>query len=73
MKKLTVDRIEDSIAVCMDENEIITELYVSDLPFEVREGTIIFVNDDGSFEQSIESEEERREELFGLQESLFDE
>lgn len=73
MKKLTVDRIEDSIAVCMDDNEIITELCISDLPFEVREGKIIIVNDDGSFEQNIESEEERREELFGLQESLFDE
>lgn len=73
MKKLTVDRIEGNIAVCIDDNEIIAELYVSDLPFEVREGTIIIVNDDGSFEQNIESEEERREELFTLQESLFDE
>lgn len=73
MKKLTVDRIEGNIAVCMDDNEIITELCILDLPFEVREGTIIIVNDDGSFEQNIESEEERREELFGLQESLFDE
>ena len=73
MKKLTVDRIEENIAVCPDENGIITELFVSDLPFEVREGTIIIVNDDGSLEHAIESEEKRREELFNLQESLFDE
>jgi len=73
MKKLTVDRIEENIAVCTDENEIITELCVSDFPFEVREGTVIIVNVDGSFERDSQAEEKRREELFALQESLFDE
>lgn len=73
MKKLTVDRIEENIAVCLDENEFITEFCVSDLPFEVREGTIIIVNDDGSIEHDAESEDKRREDLFALQESLFDE
>ena len=73
MKKLTVDRIEENFAVCLDENEIITNLNVADLPFEVREGTVIIVNYDGSFEHDSESEEKRREELFALQESLFDE
>lgn len=73
MKKLTVDRVEENIAVCMDENDILTQICVSDLPFAVREGSIITVNDDGSFEHDVESEEKRREELLDLQESLFDE
>lgn len=73
MKIFTVDRIEENVAVCMDENEVITNLNVADLPFEVREGTVIVVNDDGSIEHDSESEEKRREELFALQESLFDE
>lgn len=73
MKKLTVDRVEENIAVCTDENETLTQIFVSDLPFEVREGTIIFFNDDGAIEHDTNSEENRRKELFDLQESLFDE
>ncbi|MBR6634136.1 MAG: DUF3006 domain-containing protein [Clostridia bacterium] len=73
MKKLTVDRVEENIAVCMDENEILAQICVSDLPFAVREGSIITVNDDGSFRLDVSAENERREELFDLQESLFDE
>ena len=73
VRLFTVDRIEENVAVCMDENEVITNLNVADLPFEVREGTVIVVNDDGSIEHDSESEEKRREKLFALQESLFDE
>ncbi|MBQ6932486.1 MAG: DUF3006 domain-containing protein [Clostridia bacterium] len=73
MKKLTVDRVEENIAVCTDENETLTQIFVSDLPFEVREGTIIIFNDDGTIEHDTNSEENRRKELFDLQESLFDE
>lgn len=73
MKKLTVDRIEENIAVCLDENEALTPVCVSNIPFKVYEGAVITVNEDGSYVHDIECEEKRREELFALQESLFDE
>lgn len=71
--RLTVDRIVENIAVCMDENEIITEIELSMLPADVKEGSILNSYEDGSFELDLQAEEERRKMLFEMQNALFDE
>lgn len=73
MNRLTVDRIEENIAVCMDENEALVGIELSCLPFDIKEGNIICLFDDGSIVLDTDAEYERRKELFDLQESLFDE
>ncbi len=71
--RLIVDRIEENIAVCMDENEVLTEVKIAALPDGVREGSILIKLDDGNFKLDLQAEEERREMLFNLQNDLFDE
>ncbi len=72
MKKLIVDRIEDGFAVCENENGEMTELDFFYLPYGAKEGSIL-VENNGLYELCPEEEIERREKLFVLQESLFDE
>lgn len=71
--RLTVDRIEGNIAVCFDENEVMTELDISVLPDRVKEGSVLLCLENNVFELDLQAEEERREQLFDLQNSLFDE
>lgn len=72
MKKLIVDRIEDGFAVCENENGEMTELDFFYLPYGAKEGSVL-VEKNGLYELCPEKENERREKLFNLQESLFDE
>ena len=72
MKKLIVDRMEDGFAVCENENGEMTELDFFYLPYGTKEGSIL-VENNGLYELCTKEENERREKLFVLQESLFDE
>ncbi|MBR6619711.1 MAG: DUF3006 domain-containing protein [Clostridia bacterium] len=72
MKKLIVDRIEDGFAVCENENGEMIELDFFYLPYGAKEGSVL-VENNGLYELCPEEENERREKLFNLQESLFDE
>ncbi len=72
MKRLIVDRIEGGFAVCETAEETMVNIELSLLPYGTKEGSIIIENN-GVFALSIEEEAERRESLFNLQESLFDE
>lgn len=72
MKRLVVDRIEGEFAVCETEEGIMVNICLSDFPFAVKEGSVIYENN-GNYELSVVEEERRRKELFELAESLFDE
>lgn len=72
MKKLIVDRIEENIAVCETEGEATVNIELCFLPEGVKEGSIL-LETNGVYELLAEEESKRREELFNLQNSLFDE
>ncbi len=72
MKRLTIDRIEGSIAVCELDDGTMTDIDVSVLPKGIREGSILIPDGSGSFTVDAAAEAERREKLLKLQDSLFD-
>ena len=76
--KLTVDRIENNIAICeYEENgEILKkEIPLKNIPFEVTEGTIFTEadSDDGAiiYKLAEKEEEERRQRVRGKLNKLF--
>ena len=68
--KFSVDRIVEGIAVCENDDGEIIRINLSELPEGTEEGSII-VFENGEYSLDTESEEERREELFNLQNMLF--
>lgn len=68
--KYTIDRIEDGIAVCEDENENLVKLSVCDLPDGIKEGDIID-GTDGGFAVLADETEHRRRKMAELQKSIF--
>ena len=72
MTRLIVDRIEEAVAVCEKEDGTKAEIDLSILPSGVHEGSVILIAADGSFTLDCETEQRRREELYELQESLFE-
>ena len=68
--KLSVDRIVEGIAVCENDEGEILKINLSQLPEGTGEGSVI-VFESGEYSLDKESEEERREELFDLQNMLF--
>ncbi len=68
-----VDRIEDGIAVLEDEHGTISSFPVSSLPEGIREGSVLKNGQNGDLYIDNKTEDDRRKELFDLQNSLFDE
>lgn len=71
MKKIIIDRIENDLAVCESDIGMMV-LPLSVLPDGVHEGSIL-EKSDGVWTACPDEENERKEELFDLAESLFDE
>lgn len=71
MVKVSIDRIEDGIAVCITENGGRVLALVSRLPEGAAEGSVLRL-ENGSWTLCTEETERIRNELFALQESLFD-
>lgn len=69
--KYSVDRIENTVAVCEDENGEIKNIKINILPPSVYEGSIIEEKPNGSFVVSYEETEKMKEEIFNLQQSIF--
>ena len=70
--KLSVDRIEEEIAVCQDlytENMINIPLKL--LPKNIKEGDILSKKTDGSFFVDKEETNKRRGEIIDLQNKIF--
>lgn len=72
MTKLTVDRIEGEYAVCELEDGSFKDILLSDLPSELKEGSML-VYSNGTYSIDYAAQEERKAKLFALQNSIFDE
>ena len=57
-----IDRLEDALAMCEDENGEITPISRKKIPAEAREGDILR-EEDGSFILSPQETEDRRREM----------
>ncbi len=69
--KYTVDRIEESFAVCEDENGKLTDIELAILPEGVREGDIIRITD-GEAVILEEETEDRRKKLAEKRRAIFE-
>lgn len=69
MEKLCVDRIVGDIAVCEKEDMSRVEIKISDIPFEIYEGSVISTDGVTWFPEADE-EEERRRRVIELQNKL---
>jgi hypothetical protein len=68
----SVDRIEEGLAVCVNDMGVTFAVKLSDISGEVHEGSVLI--DTGSGYIACPGEEQkRRDENFSLAESLFDE
>lgn len=71
MEYLSVDRIENSVAVCEKEDMTTVELPLSVLPNGVREGSVLAF-ENGVYTIDKSEEERRKERISKLQNSIFD-
>ncbi len=69
MKRLCVDRIVGDIIVCECEDFSRTEINISDISFDIREGSIILTDGENNFLDEAE-EEARRRKVIELQNKL---
>ena len=70
---VTIDRFEGDWAVLERADLSTVAVTRSQLPAEAREGEVLRLNPDGSFEMDTEETQRRRERILHLQNSLFDE
>ena len=70
---LSVDRIENGVAVCVDDGGKTHGVLLENIIGELREGSIIIPDADGMYSVDESETELRRETNFDLAESLFDE
>lgn len=70
---LSIDRIENGIAVCVASDGSVAEIPVDSIYGEVREGSVIVCGSHGDYSVDTTEEERLRNENFELAESLFDE
>lgn len=70
MMIFSIDRIEENLAVCEDENGRQVKFELELLPKNVREGDIIRRTDDG-FIIDVDEAAERRRKMAQMQKSLF--
>jgi hypothetical protein len=73
MKKLIVDRLEKTFAVCEQEDKNMVHILTEDLPKGVAEGNVIVINDNGTIQIDIEHTVQRKENMKKLMNELFEE
>ena len=69
MEKLCVDRIVGDIAVCEKDDMSTVEIKISDIPFDVYEGSV-FSTDGVNYYSEKSEEDERRRRVIELQNKL---
>lgn len=72
METLIIDRFEGDIAVCEREDCSMVAIEKSRLPKGVRPGNILKIENDGTIRLDAEEELRRREMIYKMQESLFE-
>lgn len=68
---LSVDRIEDGLAVCIDDLGALFAVRLEEIDGEAHEGSVLIETENG-YALCPDEEEKRRKENFNLAESLFD-
>lgn len=71
MTKFVIDRIEDDFCVLEDQDKKLISIEKSKFPDDIIEGDIV-IFENGEYVFSKELTEKAREEMFKLQESLFE-
>lgn len=71
MEYLSIDRIVDSTAVCEKEDMSTVSIPLSSLPKGAKEGSVIAF-ENGVYTIDKTEEERRKERIFKLQNSIFD-
>lgn len=72
MKKFSVDRIEEEFAVCECEDLSHISVPLRNIPFEVKEGMIITLGDDGEYSRDEDEEALMRKKILSLQHKIFE-
>lgn len=72
METLIIDRFEGDLAVCEREDRSMVAIEKSRLPKGVRPGNILKIENDGTIRLDAEEELRRREMIYKMQESLFE-
>lgn len=70
--KYCVDRTQDGLAVMVAESGERITVPADSLPEGVRDGSIVVLLSDGTFDRDIEAENERRKMLFSKLQKLKD-
>ena len=68
---ISIDRIVNGIAVCEREDLSTFEVPVAKLPNEAKEGSVLFVDENGNYVIDNEEENRRRQHILDLQSRLF--
>ena len=68
--KYSIDRIEENIAVCEDDDGNVLKLSVDELPQEIREGDIMEKTESG-FVIDADETKARRKKIAELQRNIF--
>lgn len=68
--KYSIDRIEENIAICEDDDGNVLKLNVDELPQEIREGDIIEKTENG-FVIDADETQLRRKKMAELQRNIF--
>lgn len=72
METLIIDRFEGDLAVCEREDCSMVAIEKSRLPKGMRPGNILKIENDGTIRLDAEEELRRREMIYKMQESLFE-
>ena len=67
---LSIERFEDSLVLCEDENEETVTLSRDDVPFEAKEGDMLVLNAEGLWEIDCTTTKELRRSLFSRHRQL---
>lgn len=69
----SIDIIEETVALCVDDNGETCAVPLDAIDGEIREGSVLFLNENDRYSVDKDEENRRRESNFALAESLFDE
>lgn len=69
----SVDIIEETVALCIDDDGATRAIALDLIDGEVNEGSVLVENENGRYTLDKDEEKRRRESNFMLAESLFDE
>ena len=72
LSTLIIDRFEGDFAICEREDCTMVTIEISRLPIGVLPGNILKIEKDGTIRLDAEEELRRREMIFRMQESLFE-